>query len=121
GPYLVKLGIDDAVPPLVDRGDAKALIAVGMAFAVAALAGYAGKRGFLIASGRIGQAILYDLRRRVYDHLQRLSVGFHERYTSGRVMSRLTSDLDSISEMVDGGIDDLVLAGLSVVSVAAML
>ena len=50
-----------------------------------------------------------------------MSVGFHERYTSGRVVSRLTSDMDSIAELVDGGIDDLVLAGLSVVSVAGIL
>jgi ABC-type multidrug transport system fused ATPase/permease subunit len=50
-----------------------------------------------------------------------LSIGFHERYTSGRMVSRLTSDMDSISELVDGGIDDLVLAGLSVVSVAVIL
>src|SRR3712207_9568291 len=50
-----------------------------------------------------------------------LSVGFHERYTSGRVISRLTNDMDNIAELVDGGIDDLVLAGLSVVSVAGIL
>ena len=85
---------------------------------VAAVAEYAGKRGFLTLSGRIGQAVLLDLRQRVYGHFQRLSIGFHERYTSGRMVARLTSDMDSISELVDGGIDDLVLAGLSVVSVA---
>ena len=65
--------------------------------------------------------MLLDLRQRVYDHFQRLSIGFHERYTSGRMVSRLTSDMDTISELVDGGIDDLVLAGLSVVSVAGIL
>ena len=57
----------------------------------------------------------------MYDHFQRLSIGFHERYTSGRMVARLTSDMDSIAELVDGGIDDLVLAGLSVVSVAGVL
>ena len=88
---------------------------------VAALAEYVGKRGFLILSGRIGQVVLLDLRRRVYGHFQPLSIGFHERYTSGRMVARLTSDMDSISELVDGGIDDLVLAGLSVVSIAGIL
>ena len=72
-------------------------------------------------SGRIGQAVLLDLRQRVYRHFQRLSIGFHERYTSGRMVARLTSDMDSISELVDGGIDDLVLAALSVVSIAGIL
>jgi len=46
--------------------------------------------------------VLRDLRQRVYDHFQRLSIGFHERYTSGRMVARLTSDMDSISELVDG-------------------
>ena len=88
GPYLVKLGIDRGIPPLTGRAhDATVLLGVGVAFVVATLAEYLTKRGFLILSGRIGQAILLDLRRRVYDHFQRLSVGFHERYTSGRVIS----------------------------------
>jgi ABC-type multidrug transport system fused ATPase/permease subunit len=121
GPLLVMLGIDEGIPPLRDRGDASTLIVVAVAFGVAAAADYVGKRGFLTLSGRIGQAVLIDLRRRVYDHFQRLSVGFHERYTSGRVVARLTSDMDSIAELVDGGIDDLVLAGVSVVSVAGIL
>jgi len=120
GPYLVMLGIGKGIEPL-ERGDASVLIAIGAAFAVATAAEYAGKRGFLILSGRIGQAALLDLRRRVYEHFQRLSIAFHERYTSGRMVSRLTSDMDSISELVDGGIDDLVLAGLSIVSVAGIL
>jgi ABC-type multidrug transport system fused ATPase/permease subunit len=65
--------------------------------------------------------VLLDLRSRVYAHFQRLSIGFHERYTSGRMVARLTSDMDSISEFVDGGIEDLVLAGLSVLSIAGIL
>jgi ATP-binding cassette, subfamily B, bacterial len=121
GPFLVMLGIDAGIPPLRDHGDASVLVGVAIAFGAAAAAEYAGKRGFLSLSGRVGQAILFDLRTRVYDHFQRLSVGFHERYTSGRVVSRLTSDMDSIAELLDGGIDDLVLAGLSVVSVAGIL
>ncbi|WP_243704626.1 ABC transporter ATP-binding protein [Micromonospora sp. KC723] len=120
GPYLVMLGIDRAVAPL-RAGDPGPLAAVAGAFAVAAGTEYAARRGFLTLSARIGQAVLLDLRQRVYGHFLRLCVGFHERYTSGRVVSRLTSDLDSIAELVDGGIDSLVTATLTVVSVAAVL
>ncbi|MEE6257006.1 ABC transporter ATP-binding protein [Plantactinospora sonchi] len=120
GPYLVMVGIDRAIGPL-RAGDPGPLVAVATAFGLAALTEYAGKRGFLTLSTRIGQAILLDLRRRVYDHFLRLSISFHERYTSGRLVARLTSDMDSIAELVDGGIDDLVLAGLSIVSVAGIL
>jgi ATP-binding cassette, subfamily B, bacterial len=121
GPFLVMLGIDKGIPPLEDDGDMTALAAIATAFLAAAVAEYLGKRGFLVLSARIGQAVLLDLRQRVYDHFQHLSVDFHERYTSGRVVARLTSDMDSIAELVDGGIDDLVLAGLSVLSVAGIL
>ncbi|WP_018351586.1 ABC transporter ATP-binding protein [Longispora albida] len=121
GPYLVKLGIDNGIPPLVKNQGATVIITVGVAFGLAVLIEYATKRGFLFLSGKIGQEIILDLRRRVYDHFQRLSVGFHEKYTSGRVISRMTSDMDAISELVSGGIDDLVLAVLSVVSISGIL
>jgi ATP-binding cassette subfamily B protein len=121
GPYLVKLGIDRGLPPLIARDDFRVIVTVMVAFAVATAVEYGTKRGFLIASGRIGQAVLLDLRTRVFGHFQKLSLAFHEKYTSGRVISRLTSDVDAIGELVDGGIDDLVVAGLNVVSIAAML
>nr|WP_310375579.1 ABC transporter ATP-binding protein [Catenuloplanes atrovinosus] len=121
GPFLVMLIIDRGIPPLAGHGDAGLLLLLGTAFLAAALTEYATKRGFLLLSARIGQAVLFDLRQRVYDTFQRLSVGFHERYTSGRMVARLTSDMDSIAELFDGGIDDLVLAGLSVLSVTGIL
>ncbi|MFC7548217.1 ABC transporter ATP-binding protein [Plantactinospora sp. GCM10030261] len=120
GPYLIMLGIDRAIDPL-RAGDWAPLTGIIVAFGVATAAEYAGKRGFLALSARIGQAVLFDLRNRLYGHFQRLSVGFHERYTSGRVVARLTSDMDSIAELVDGGIDALVLAVLSIASVAGIL
>ncbi|MFC8846954.1 MULTISPECIES: ABC transporter ATP-binding protein [unclassified Micromonospora] len=120
GPYLVMLGIDRAIGPL-RAGDNGPLVAIAGAFAAATLIEYAARRGFLTLSARIGQAVLLELRQRVYGHFLRLSVGFHERYTSGRMISRLTSDLDSIAELLDGGVDNLVLAALSILSVAGIL
>ncbi|HWB38147.1 MAG TPA: ABC transporter ATP-binding protein, partial [Rugosimonospora sp.] len=122
GPYLVKLGIDRGIPPLFDTPrDAHVLVEVAIGFAVAAGVEFVGKLWFVTLSGRVGQAMLFELRRRVFAHFQKLSVGFHERYTSGRMIARLTSDMDSISELIDGGIDDLVLSALSVISVAVVL
>ncbi|WP_254909826.1 ABC transporter ATP-binding protein [Micromonospora sp. NBS 11-29] len=120
GPYLVMLGIDRGIGPL-RAGDPGPLVAVAAAFVVATAVEYVTRRAFLTLAARIGQAVLLDLRRRVYAQFLRLDVGFHERYTSGRMVSRLTSDLESIAELVDGGIDKLVLAVLSVLSVAGVL
>lgn len=122
GPYLVKLGIDRGIPPLSHGGrNPRVLLVVGGVFIGVTLLEYVTKRGFLILSGRIGQAVLFDLRQRLFVQFQRLSISFHERYTSGRVVARLTSDIDSIAEMTNGGLDDLVLAGLSILSVAGIL
>ncbi|GAA0718536.1 ABC transporter ATP-binding protein [Dactylosporangium roseum] len=122
GPYLVKLGIDHGIPPLADgRSDPTVLIEVAVLFGVATAAEFLARRWFLATSGRVGNAVLLDLRTRVYNHVQRLSIGFHERFTSGRVIARLTSDVDNIAELTDGALDDLVLAGLSVLSVAGIL
>ena len=52
--------------------------------------------------------MLIDLRKRVFLHTQRLSLEFHESYTSGRIISRQTSDLDAIRELLDAGINQLV-------------
>ncbi|MEV4463241.1 ABC transporter ATP-binding protein [Micromonospora echinofusca] len=120
GPYLVMLGIDRAIAPL-RAGEPGPLMAVAAGFAAATAVEYVTRRGFLTLSARIGQAVLLDLRQRVYAHFLRLSVAFHERYTSGRMVSRLTSDLDSIGELVGGGIDGVVLAVLSILSIAGIL
>ncbi|MGH3931749.1 MAG: ABC transporter ATP-binding protein, partial [Pseudonocardiaceae bacterium] len=76
---------------------------------------------FLRLSGRIGQDVLLDLRERVFAQVQRLSLAFHERYSSGRVISRLTSDLDSLQELLDDGLDGLFISLLSVLGIGAMM
>ena len=54
--------------------------------------------------------MLFEVRRRVFRHFQRLSPAFHDEYTSGRVISRQTSDMDAIYEMLETGFDGLVTA-----------
>ena len=69
----------------------------------------------------MSQAILFDLRKRVFLHTQKLSLEFHERYTSGRIIARQTSDLDSIRELLDSGINQLVQGALFMLFIAAAL
>ena len=121
GPYLVKVGIDDALPRLADGGSATMLYVVVGLYFVAAVTQAAMKRTFLLLTGTIGQQVLLDLRQRVYGHFQRLSLAFHESYTSGRVISRLTSDVDALNELLDTGLNGLVRAALGVVSIGVIL
>ncbi|HEV3497292.1 MAG TPA: ABC transporter transmembrane domain-containing protein, partial [Actinomycetes bacterium] len=116
GPYLVKVGIDRGIPALADGGSPRILLLVVAAYLAAALAQAAMTAVFVRVSGRIGQDVLYDLRTRLFDHFQRLSLSFHERYTSGRVVARLTSDVEAIGELLETGVSQLVFAVLSLVS-----
>jgi ATP-binding cassette subfamily B protein len=65
--------------------------------------------------------VLIDLRKRVFRHTQKLSLEFHENYTSGRIIARQTSDLDSIRELLDSGINQLVQGSLYMVFIAAAM
>ncbi|GAA4922877.1 ABC-type multidrug transport system fused ATPase/permease subunit [Stackebrandtia albiflava] len=121
GPYLVMLGIDEGIPPLTERGDYTVLLWVGVGFVVVTLGEYLATRNEISLSGKVSQELLFDLRRRVFRHFNRLSVSFHERFTSGRVVARMTSDMDAIRELSDNGVHDLVLAALSVVSIAGIM
>jgi ABC-type multidrug transport system fused ATPase/permease subunit len=121
GPYLVKLGIDDGIPPIARGGSSRTLVTIVVLLLVATAAQAWLRRTFLVMTGRIGQSVLLDLRQRVFDHFQRLSLSFHESYTSGRVISRLTSDVDAINELLDTGLDGLVTAVLSVVSIGVII
>lgn len=119
-PYLVGVGIDLGIPA-VRRGDYAPILAVTASILACAVAQAVLYRVFVAGSGRIGQEILLELRERVFAHFQRLSLAFHEHYTTGRMISRLTSDLESINDMFALGLDTLVNAVLSVVGVGAIL
>lgn len=121
GPYLVMLGIDYGIPPYAESGDYSVLLAVGVAFCVTTVVQYLSTRNEVYLSGKVSQLILYNLRRRVYAHFNRLSVSFHDRFTSGRVVSRLTSDMDAIRALSDNGVHDLVLSTLNVFTIAAVM
>ena len=121
GPYLVKVGIDRGIPPLVDDGSPRILLFVVAAYLVAALAQAALTAAFVGSLGRVGQDVLYDLRTRLFGHFQRLSLSFHEKYTSGRVVARLTSDVEAIGELLDTGVNQLVFAVLSLVSTIVVM
>jgi len=121
GPYLVSVGIDRGIPEMAAGEGPRTLLVVFAVFMACAIAQGALRWAFFLISGRIGQAMLFQLRRRVFTHLQLLSLSFHEKYTSGRVISRLTSDVETIGDLLDESLDELVMAVLSIVSIGVIL
>jgi ATP-binding cassette, subfamily B, bacterial len=116
GPWLVGLGIDSGIPPLI-HGDVAPLAGIVAAFFVAVAIQAVATRAFIVAIGRFGEGVVRELRGRLFAHFQRLPVAFHERYTSGRVISRQTSDIDSLSDLFEEGLDSLVSALFSLLLV----
>ncbi|MBS1673958.1 MAG: ABC transporter ATP-binding protein [Actinobacteria bacterium] len=108
GPALVAYGLNTALPAVLQHADWMPTIMVGVMFLVVGAIGSALIGWYAVLTARITQAVLLDLRKRMFLHTQRLSLEFHESYTSGRIISRQTSDLDSIRELLDGGLNELV-------------
>ena len=108
GPALIAYGINTALPAVVDQMNWMPTIGVVAVYLLTALGG-AGLIGwYVVVAARLTQTVMLDLRKRIFLHTQRLSLEFHESYTSGRIISRQTSDLDTIRELLDGGLNELV-------------
>jgi ATP-binding cassette, subfamily B, bacterial len=107
GPWLIAATVDYALPA-AQKGDLSLLYwTVGGYVTTAVLAGFT-IAYFLRFAARVSQDIMFALRKRLFRHTQRLSVEFHETYTSGRVIARQTSDLDSIKELLDSGGSEMI-------------
>ncbi|MBK3646015.1 ABC transporter ATP-binding protein [Streptomyces sp. MBT33] len=120
GPLLVAYAIDNAVPAL-RRDDHGPLVVVAVAYLLCALASGVLQSAFILTSARVSQDVLLDLRGRIFRHAQALSIDFHERYTSGRLISRSTTDVESLRELLNEGLQELVTVVLSFVYISAML
>ncbi|MCU1526482.1 MAG: transporter [Frondihabitans sp.] len=121
GPALIAYGIDSALPDVIHRNDWLPTFGVVAVYLFTGIVGAVLISQFTIQSAKISQAILFDLRTRVFRHTQLLSLEFHETYTSGRIIARQTSDVDAIRELLDSGVTNLVQGVLYMVFTAVAL
>ena len=113
-PILIARVLDSSIEPL-KQGDVSPLLTL-LVFFVAATAVTAIFSWVNVAyTVRVSLGVVVYLRKRVFRHAQSLSVAFHERYTSGKVISRLTSDIDTVRSFLDSGISQLAITLLSMV------
>ncbi|MFG2834968.1 ABC transporter ATP-binding protein [Streptomyces zaomyceticus] len=120
GPLLVAYAIDRGVPAF-RAGDHGPVLAVALGYLLCASLSGLLQYVFVRGAARINQDVLLDLRGRIFRHAQVLSVDFHERYTSGRLISRSTTDVESLRELLSEGLQELIGVLLSFVSIAAVL
>ncbi len=100
GPLLLRYAIDHGILP-GDRGALR--LAVGL-YVVSSVIAYGAQRWQVLVVSRVGETFLRDLRVRVFDHLQRMSMPFYDREKAGVLVSRMTSDVDSLAELIQMGL-----------------
>ncbi len=117
GPALIRVGVARGVT----RHSTAGLTAATAAFAAVVLINWcvlwAGARW----TGRLSERLLYSLRVKVFAHLSRLGLDFYERERGGRILTRMTSDIEALSQLFQQGIVNLVASGITAVGVAAVL
>ncbi|GAB4492864.1 MAG: ABC transporter ATP-binding protein [Anaerolineales bacterium] len=113
GPYLVKIAIDDGLL----AGNLAALRNAVLLYLAAALIrwGFIYYRVNIMA--QVGQSFIYDLRKTLFAHLQKLSLGFYSRYSVGRVLTRVMNDVETLREFITWAVlaiarDLFALAGI---------
>jgi ATP-binding cassette subfamily B protein len=111
GPAIIAFAIDAGLPA-AQAGDWSEVLMIGGAYLMAAIVAGAASAAYIRFAARVSQAVLLDLRQRVFLQTQRLSLEFHESYTSGRIIARQTSDLEALRELLDNGITSLASSTL---------
>lgn len=117
GPYLTQVAIDR----FVAERDPAGLNLVALAFLATALLNWWSSYGQTYLVSYVGQSTIYDLRDRMFRHLQRLSFRFFDSMATGRIMSRLMSDVDAINQLISAGLVSLFADSLVLVTIMATM
>ncbi len=100
GPYLTKVAIDRYIA----RGDAAGLAGVAALYFLTLLAALAVRFGQTVIMQMTGQRIMFDMRRQIFGHLQRLHVAYFDKNPVGRLMTRVTTDVDAVNDLFTSGV-----------------
>ena len=118
-PYLVKVAIDRYIA----AGDLSGLNLVGLLFLAVLVGAFALEYLQTYIMQMIGQRIMFDIRMEVYRHLQRVDIAFYDKNPVGRLMTRVTTDVDVLNDLFTSGVvtvfgDVFTLAGIMIVMLA---
>src|ERR1700755_1547727 len=117
GPSLVKLGIDDGITP----HDWTALTIIGVVAILAVVLSAVASGARVATTGRVASRVMFELRVRTFAHLQRLSLDYYTDEKAGVIMTRMTSDIESLQQLLQDGLPQFALQGLTMVIVTVVL
>ncbi|HWI50796.1 MAG TPA: ABC transporter ATP-binding protein [Symbiobacteriaceae bacterium] len=113
GPYLVQMAIDG----FIKQRNVTGLNWIALAFLATALLNWWTSYGQTYLVSWVGQTIIYDMRDQMFRHLQRLSFRFYDSMATGRIMSRLMSDVDAINQLVSSGLVSIFADSMVLVTI----
>ncbi|WP_418959858.1 ABC transporter ATP-binding protein [Streptomyces tritici] len=116
-PFLLRQGIEGGAQKLA----LGAVVTASLAALALVLAQYAVQWGAVRVTGRTGERLLYALRIRVFAHLHRLGLDHFENEASGRTLTRMTTDIDSLSSFLQTGLISVLVSGLTLLGVLVAL
>ena len=116
-PILIRHGVDDGISAGVMR---VVWVMSGLALLVVG-ADYLVQRWQGVAAGKAGETVLYQLRVREFAHLQRLGLDYDERELAGRIMTRMTTDVDALSSFLQTGLVTFVVSLVTFIGIAVVL
>ena len=117
GPALIKYGIDHGV----QKHNSGNLDRAAIGFLVVSIIALVLSRLQILLVSRVGESFLRDLRVRVFDHIQAMSMGFFDREQTGKLVARMTSDIDSLQELIQLGLVQFVTNGLLLIGLLIAL
>ncbi|MGE5652851.1 MAG: ABC transporter ATP-binding protein [Bacillota bacterium] len=116
-PVLMKHAIDNGIT----KGNLTVLNQVLIALIVLRLVAWVASGRQIRIMNRTGQHILYDLRQELFDHIQKLSFNFYDSRPVGKIMSRITNDVNTMGEMINSGMINIVSQGISLIGIVIIM
>ncbi|MGH3825584.1 MAG: ABC transporter transmembrane domain-containing protein, partial [Pseudonocardiaceae bacterium] len=117
GPILIKVGLDNGV----SAGSQTVLFAASAIFLVVILVDLTDQIGEIFVTGRAAERIMLSLRIRIWAQLQRLSLDYYEREMAGRIMTRMTTDVDQFESLIENGLLSALVSLVTFAGVGAAL
>jgi ATP-binding cassette, subfamily B, bacterial len=117
GPFLSQMGIDDGITP----HDWTALAIIGTVAILAVIVSAVASGLRVGTTGRFASRVMFELRVRTFAHLQRLSLDYYTEEKAGVIMTRMTSDIESLQQLLQDGLPQFALQGLTMVIVTVVL
>ncbi len=119
GPKITEYAIDHGMLP--GHRSVRVVVVAGTLYAVIALVNVGLQRWQTDATGRLASRVMHDLRVRVFTHLQRLSLDFFTEEKAGVLMSRMTSDIENLQQLLQDGLAQFATQGLTMVVITIVL